>query len=301
MKFRIYKYLFLFAAFFLFRPLPAQELRVNVKVEAPGIQTVNRQVFQTLEKSIRDFLQTTRWTDQTLEPHERIKANFYFVIREYKNNHYAAELNITAYRPVYNSTYETPTLMVSDKNVSFQYVEFQPLQYTPGLLDDNLTAILAYYAYMIIGYDFDSFRLNAGKPYFEEAKKIQAAAAGQAFPGWENRGKFFSRAEWVEQLLLPANDGFHKAFYTYHRQGLDYLADEPERAKRSIVRAIKLLDNLDRKKADILIKLFFDTKVDEIVKIFSDDRPTAENRELVRILTDLAPMYRNRWEQISKR
>jgi len=299
MKSRIYNLWFIFSLLFATGPLlRAQELRAEVFVDAAAVNTANRSIFKTLQKSVADFLNNTSWTGLQLKEHEKIKARFLFTIREYRQNRFVCRLTVSAYRPVYNSTYETPVLMAVDKNISFKYIEYQPLTFNEDFIDNNLTAVLAYYAYMIIGYDFDSFRLNGGEKYFMRASEIRAMAAGQGLPGWDDKGKFFSRARWVNQLLDPNNGNFHKAFYIYHRQGLDYFADDPVKAKKGIARALRLLSRLNTKRSDILIKLFFDTKSDEIVQVFSSGPALPEVRDIKRILTDLAPAYAYKWEKI---
>ncbi len=285
--------------FFFAQTFRAQELKADVVVSAPGITTVNKNVFKTLERSITEFLNTTRWTNKVFKPEEKIKANFYIVVKEYKNNRFVCDLNVSGIRPVYNSSYETNTITVSDKNFTFTYLEYQPISFNAEMLDNNLTAVLAFYVYMIIGYDFDSFKLNAGRPYFEKAKSIQATAAGQGFAGWENQGKFFSRAEWVDQLLLASNIMFHKAFYTYHRLGLDKMADDPMEGKTNIIRSLQYLETVNNKNADILIKLFFDTKSDELVRILSGGPDTVNQNLVYEILMNLAPMYRMKWDNLN--
>jgi hypothetical protein len=263
-----------------------------------GIQTVNRNVFKTLEKSITDFLNTTVWTNRVFEKNERIKANFYLVVKEYKNNRFTCELSVSAVRPVYNSSYETNLFTVSEKNISFEYVEYQQLTFNPEMLDNNLTATLAFYAYMIIGYDFDSFKMNAGRPYFQKAKEIVSTAEGMGMPGWENTGKFFSKSKWIDQLLLPGNIMFHKSIYTYHRLGLDAMSEDARKGKTNIIYALQYLEKLSSRDSDLLVKLFFDTKSDEIVQVLSGG-PAVPNQKNVReILMRIAPMYRMKWEKI---
>jgi uncharacterized protein YqfB (UPF0267 family) len=295
MKLRICFSILFFSIAFLSR---AQEISANVVVSAPGISAVNKSVINTLQRSVTEFINTTRWTDKVFEKNERIKANFYLIVKEYENNKFVCELNVSAVRPVYNSSYETTTLALSDKNVTFEYLEYQPLTFNPDNLDNNLTAVLAFYAYMIIGYDFDSFKMNAGKPYFQKAKEIQVTAAGQSMPGWDDTGKFFSRAKWVDQLLLPANIMFHKAVYTYHRMGLDLMADNPKNGKTNVIRAIQYLEKVNKKNGDLIIKIFFDTKSGEIVSVLSDGPETLNQKSIYDVLMNLAPMYRMKWDKI---
>ncbi len=279
--------------------LQGQELQVDVVVSAPGVTNVNKQIFRTLEKSITEFFNTTRWTERVFKPEERIKAHLVLVVKEYKDNHFVCEMNIASYRPVYNSNYETLLLQFADKNVRFTYLEYQPLTFNPDILDNDLTTLLAFYAYVILGYDFDSFKLNAGNEYFKKAKEIQVTAAGQGMAGWESQGKSFSRARWIDQLLLPSNIMFHKAFYTYHRHGLDQMADDLTKGKTNVIRAIQYLEKVPENSSDLLIKTFFNTKADEIVQILSQGPKTANQKLIYDTLMKLAPMYRMKWEQLN--
>ncbi|NPA43034.1 MAG: DUF4835 family protein [Chlorobi bacterium] len=293
MKFKSFS-LFLLILFSL--TARTQEINAEVRVEAPPGLAANRQIFITLENSIREFLNTRKWTRHTFLPHERIRATFMLVVREYKDNRIKCELNISAFRPVYNSTYESPLLTVSDKKVEFNYVQYQPLEFNPEILDNNLTAVLAFYVYMILGYDFDSFKEFGGTEYFKTAKEIQVNAAGQGLPGWENKGGFFSRAEWVDQLLLNENQPFHRAMYSYHRLGLDLMASNPRKGKEGVIRAIRMLHMLTPQNADVIIKIFFDTKADEIFRILSGGPEVPSQKNIKQILIKLAPMYRMKWE-----
>ncbi len=295
MKLRSYFSLIVFISVLSVR---AQEISATVVVSAPGINAVNRSVFSTLERSLTEFINTRKWTGKVFKKEERIKANFYLVVREYQDNRFKCELNVSAFRPVYNSSYETNLLSISDKQVEFEYLEYQTLDFNPDNLNNNLTAVFAFYVYMILGYDFDSFKLNAGREFFQKAKEIQVTASGQGYPGWDDKGKFFSRARWVNQLLASSNIMFHKAFYTYHRQGLDLMADDPKKAKTHIIRTFQYLQNPDKKNADLIIKLFYDAKSDEIVNILSGGPETLNQKLAYDLLMEQAPMYRMKWEKI---
>jgi len=276
----------------------AQEFRAQVVVDASSLNTANLSIFKTLEKSLTSFINDKHWTQRVFRKKERIKANIYLVVKKYDNNRFTCELNVSALRPVYASTYETPLFLVSDKNFSFEYQEFQPLVFNPDQIEDNLTATIAYYLYMILGYDFDSFKLNAGKPYFEQAQNIAESAQSAGLPGWEKTGDFFSKPKWVEQLLTSSNFMFHKAFYTYHRYGLDLMAQNPKQGKTNIIRAIQYLTKLNAHDADFIIKLFFDTKSDEIVNILKEGPKTVNYRNVKTFLDKLAPTYAPKWKKL---
>ncbi len=296
---RLYKSVsFLLVFFFFLGPAVSQELNADVVVDASRLNTANLSVFKTLEKDLRRFINTKHWTRKIFDKQERIKCSFVLSVTEYKNNSMTVELHVSAYRPVFNSSYETTLFTVKDENLRFDYQEYQPLIYNEGQMDNNLTAVIAYYAYMIIGYQFDSFKRNGGKPFFEKAKNIQTLASGSGIAGWDDRGKFFSRAKWVDQLLNPSNAMFHQAFYTYHRFGLDMMADNLTSGKTNIIRAIQYLEKLDKSRSDLIVKLFFDAKSHEIAGILKEGPVTPNAKRIKSLLLSLAPAYANLWEEI---
>ncbi len=277
----------------------AQEFKAQVTVDASQIPTSNLSVFKTLEKDWQSLINKTRWTDRVFEANERIECTFLLSVRKYENNRIEGELSISAFRPVYNSTYKTPLLLLSDKKIRFNYQEYQPLTFTDYQYENNLVSITAFYLYMILGYDFDSFKNGAGKPYFERAQKVAEMAAGAGAVGWdlEAAGKY-SRRRWVQQALDENNVMFHTAFYNYHRRGLDFMADDTRKGKTGVAHALEQLGKLDRTRADLLLKLLFDAKSDEIVRIFSGGPRVPAQQHLPDLLTDLAPYYQAKWKRI---
>lgn len=279
--------------------LNGQEFRAQVTVDASQIPTSNLSVFKTLEKDWQSLINKTRWTDRVFESNERIECSFLLSVRKYENNRIEAELSISSFRPVYNSTYKTPLLLLSDKKVVFNYQEYQPLTFTDYQYENNLVSITAFYLYMILGYDFDSFKNGAGKPYFEKAQKVAEMAAGAGASGWdlEAAGKF-SRRRWVQEVLDENNTMFHTAFYNYHRRGLDFMADDPRKGKTGVAHTLQQLGKLDRTRSQLLLKLFFDAKSDEIVRIFSGGPRVPAQQHLPDVLMELAPYYQAKWNRI---
>ena len=279
--------------------LTAQEFNAKVTVDASQIPTSNLQVFKTLEKDWQSLINKTRWTGRIFKTNERIECTFLLSVRKYENNRIEAELSISTLRPVYNATYKTPLLILSDKKVVFSYQEFQPLTFTDYQYENNLVSITAFYLYMILGYDFDSFKNGEGRTFFEKARKVAGMAAGAGAAGWdlEAAGKY-SRRRWVQQALDENNVMFHTAFYNYHRRGLDFMAGDLRKGKTGIAHAIEQLAKLDRTRSDILLKLFFDAKSDEIVQIFTGGQQVPAQRNLYSTLMDLSPYYQAKWKQI---
>ncbi len=276
----------------------AQEFQADVTVDASSINTSNLSVFKTLQNDLTSFINSKRWTKKVFKENERIKVIFYFVVKSYSNDKFQCELNVSVLRPVYGSGYETPLFTISDKNVQFEYQQYQPLEFNPDNLQSNLTATVAFYLYMALGYTFDSFKFNAGKEYFAQAQNIQQTAASTGMPGWEKTNDFFTKAKWVEQLLTNSNIMFHKAIYTYHRFGLDMMSGNLINGKTNLIRGIQYLTKVNRNNADFIIKLFFDTKSDEIVNVLKEGPRTSNQRNIKKILMDLAPMYSVKWEEI---
>ncbi len=281
----------------------AQEFKANVIVNAAGISGSNKQVFKTLENALKDFVNRNRWTDKQFQDHEKIKTDIIINVKEYKlnNNSITAELYFRSYRPVYNSDYETLLVNLVDKNFSFTYREFEKLDFNIELFENNLTSTIAFYLYVALGHDFNSFKENAGKVFFEKAEIIQNNAEQNNVKGWAKENKNNTKGDLIEQLLNEDSKFYHKAVYTYHRWGLDVMADRLALGKNNIITAINYLQKLktENKDSDYLIKLFFDAKADEIVQIFTAG-PPVNTAFVVAKLRDLAPNYDFKWDEIQK-
>ncbi len=296
----------IFLTFFLtglFFAANAQEFKARVRVDASAVRGSNKQIFKTLEKSIENFINQRRWSDKHFQNYEKIKLDIVLNIKSYnvKNNEINGELYFRSYRPVYKSDYETLLLNLIEKDFSFKYREFEKLNFNIELYDNNLTSTLAFYAYVALGHDFDSFKENAGRPFYEKAEIIQNNAEQNGIKGWEKDHKNNSKGDLIELLLDPNSNYYHKAIYTYHRWGLDQMADNVELGKRNIISAINYLQKLKdtNRRSDYLIKIFFDAKADELVQIFSAGPPVSL-AFVVNKLRNLAPNYEFKWAEIQK-
>jgi len=295
--------IFAFILSLIFNPFHAQEFKADVTINAAGVRGSNKQIFRTLEKAMEEFINKRRWSDKQFQSHEKIKVDILLNIKEYdiNKNTITAELYFRSYRPVFKSDYETLLLNLVDKNFKFTYREFEKLDFNIELFDNNLVSTLAFYAYVALGHDFDSFKENAGKPFYEKAEIVQTNAEQNNVDGWAKDNKNNSKGDLIELLLNDNSKFYHKAIYTYHRWGLDMMADRLALGKNNIITAINYLKKLkdENHNADYLLKIFFDAKADEIVQIFSAGPPV--NKEfVVNKLRNLAPNYDFKWDEIVK-
>ena len=291
----------LFSLFLLLTALRlgAQELNVTVRINTQKLQSTDPKVFATLEATVREFLNTQKWTEEVFELEERINANVLITIQEeISATSFKADIAIQASRPVYGSDYETPLINHIDKGVTFFYEQFQPLQFSQNAFNDNLSSVLAFYAYIMLGLDFDSFSPYGGEPYFQAAQDIlnnvtQAAAAN---PGWRsldgNRNRFWL----IENILSPRVRPYRQAWYDYHRQGLDLCASDVATGRAIIAAALEEIRNVDQAYPNsMIIQVFTDTKSQEILEIFKRGTPQEQNtvvQVMTRIDASNAAQYR---------
>lgn len=282
----------LLASIFLSLSLNAQELNARVQVLTPNIQATNKQVFTTMETAIREFLNNRKWTKEAYKIEERIECQFVLTITDRSNNSYSGHLQVFYSRPVFKSDYQSPVLVHRDNDVSFDYLEFDRLDYAPNTFISNLTSILAYYAYVIIGMDHDTYAPMSGTEYFNEAQNIVGNASTSNFPGWSSFGGSNKNRFWlVDNLISPAFDNFRTGLYTYHRQGLDLMNNQSKirTAKLNIKEALMGLKKVnDQRRNSFLMQIWFDSKQAEIVKIF-DSGAQIPLGDLKELLVELDP------------
>ncbi len=299
----MFRFVFFLVFLLSFNGLVAQEFKANVTVNAAAVRGSNKQMFKTLENAITEFINKRRWTDKQFQNHEKIKVDILLNVKEYdlNKNKVTAELYFRSYRPVFKSDYETLLLNLIDKNFVFTYREFEKLDFNLELFDSNLTSTLAFYAYVALGHDFDSFKENAGRPFYEKAEVIQNNAEQNNIGGWAREHKNNTKGDLIELLLDDNSNFYHKAIYTYHRWGLDMMAERLSLGKNNIITAINYLQKLkeQNKNADYLVKIFFDAKADEIVQIFTAG-PPVNTSFVVNKLRNLAPNYDFKWDEIMK-
>jgi len=276
----------------------AQELNCTITIDAEQTGEPNLQVFRTLETQLLEFVNNTKWTDKEYKNQERIDCNMSLIISNFDGDNFTATLQIQASRPAFDSTYDSPVYNYFDRQVNFNYKEYEPLNFNMNSFGSNLVSVVAFHVYTIIGLDADTYVLNGGIPYFEIAKQITNTAASSNFPGWKSTDGNQSRFRYNDALLSSVYKEFHEVMYQYHRDGLDIMAMDQKFAKQKIADAINKLKGInDRRPNSFLVRTFFDAKSDEIQAIFSGG-PQVDITTLVENLNRLAPTKRSNWSEI---
>ncbi|MEW7290457.1 type IX secretion system protein PorD [Aquimarina sp. 2304DJ70-9] len=293
----MYRFLLVIVLIFGFN-LNAQEFNAQVAINAEQTGNPNLQVFKTLERSLTEFVNNTKWTNVDYRTEERIDCSFFITIATYDNDDFSATVQVQASRPVFGSNYATTIFNVNDKQFNFNYLEFQPLNYNPNSYESNLISVIAFYLYTILGVDADSFELNGGGKYFEEAKNIVGNAQGSNTLGWNAQDGTQSRFRLNDDLLSGTFDGYRSAMYTYHREGLDVMHNNLKQGKETITKAMNSLQEMhNRRPNSYLMRVFFDAKADEISSVLSGG-PSVSIAETVQILNKIAPTYTENWKNI---
>jgi Domain of unknown function (DUF4835) len=276
----------------------AQELNFKVTVNADQIQTTDRAVFKDMERAFANFLNTRKWTTDFYKNYERINCSIFLNISKMPSiGNFVASAQITAARPVYGSNYETVLLNFADREWEFEYIESLPLEYNDNSYITNLTSMLAFYAYIVLGFDYDSFGEMGGNPYFQKALQVVNNAQPSNRPGWQALGSNRSRYSLIENLNNPQMSELRKDAYKYHRLALDTYSKNPDESRTiilNILRDVKKVWTINP--SSIFVVTFFDAKASELVNVFSEGNLTVR-REAYDILTAIDPK-RNIYQKI---
>jgi hypothetical protein len=276
----------------------AQELNCTVKINADKIGGTNTQVFKTLEKSLSDFVNKTSWTTQPYKNNERINCSMFITVSEYNNAQFTATIQVQSSRTAYNSTYSSPVFNYNDKDFSFDYVEFQNLRYNPSSFDSNLISVIAFYSYMIIAMDADTFAPNGGKDVYALAQEVVNVAQAGGYKGWSQSDGNQNRYFLVNDLFSETYAPYREAMYMYHMKGMDNMQKDLKLAKENIKSAVVKLSELHQIRPNaFLTRVFFDAKSDELVSVFSGG-PKIPIADLVENLNRISPLNSTKWTQI---
>ena len=276
----------------------SQELNCKVIVNSDKIATTNNQIFINLEKSLNDFMNKTVWTDSKFKPNERILCSMFLIINSYDNNQFEASIQVQSSRTIFNSNYSSPILNINDKDFNFSYIEFENITYNPNSFDSNLISVMAFYAYMIIGSDAETFAQDSGMPYFVTAQEIGNLALPNASKGWAQTENRQNRFYLVNDMLSLTFKPYRDAMFIYHFNGLDEMHNDLTASKESIINAINTLSELNTIRPNaFLTRVFFDAKADEIVSIFSGG-PSVSVTELKDKLGRISPLNSDKWTKI---
>jgi len=291
---------FLLIVSFLFATVAgsAQELNATVSIDAEQTGQPNLQVFRTLQQQITEFINNTKWTTKEYKNQERIDCNFSIIVSGFDGTSFSASLQIQSSRPVFGSTYDSPVYNYNDRQFSFEYSEFQPLNFNINSFDSNLVSVLVYHIYTIIGLDAATYSQGGGIEYFQIAKQIINTAASGNFSGWRPTDGSQSRFRYNDAILSNVFTEFHGALYDYHRHGMDNMNQNQRDGKQNIIIAIEKLRSInDRRPNAFLLRTFFDAKSDEIEAVYSGG-PSVDISRLVENLNRMAPTKRDNWKGI---
>jgi hypothetical protein len=279
----------------------AQELFCNVQVNASQVQTMDRKVFQTLQTAIYEFVNNTKWTSTNFKNEERIECNFLINIKEkVSNDEYKASIQVQSSRPIYGTSYKSTMFNYLDNNFRFRYLEYQPLEFNENTHISNLTSVLAYYVYIVLGLDFDTFSDYGGATYFIKAQNIVNNAQNAREIGWKAFENDKNRYWLVHDLLDTRYEAIHNCYYRYHRLGLDLMSEKIDDARFEITEALQGLRKIyQNNPSAFILKIFFDSKSDEIIKIYSESFPN-EKARIIKLLVEIDPANSTKYQTISQ-
>jgi hypothetical protein len=278
----------------------AQELNCSVSVQTPQIQASDKTIYDKLQTDIRDFLNNKRWTNDDYLNQERIECSVVITISErVSTDEFKASIQIQSRRPVYKSSYNSPMLNHQDNDFNFRYVQDQVLEFDESNINSNLTSVLGYYAYIIIGLDYDSFSPEGGTPYFSRAQSIVNNAQILSERGWKAFESSRNRYWLVENLLNVSFKPMRNFFYTYHRQGFDKFSDNVADSRAAITDNLAELRKVYNDKPNsFLMQVFFTTKADELINLFSQATSDEKNRA-IQVLTLVDPANTLKYQGIT--
>ena len=277
----------------------AQEFKCNVQVNSRQIEGTDKRVFENMQTAITEFINDRRWTNYEFKFEERIDCNIVInIVERPSTDIFKATLSIVAGRPVYSSAYTSPLLNYIDKDFDFEYVEFQPLDWQENSHVSNLTSVLAYYLYIILGLDFDSFSQFGGTPFYEKAELIVNAAQNSSESGWTSFQSQRNRYWLLENYMNKSYSDLRLFIYDYHRNGLDVMSEKADDGRAAVARSLNLLNKVyDEKPGLFSLHLMLDAKRNEIVNIFSEGNPK-EKADAVNIMKEIDPSNSSTYSKI---
>lgn len=295
------KLLILFSLILTTLGLGAQELNCTVELNTQQVSNVNKDIFETLREAVTDYMNTTRFTGATFAANEKIECRLFLTIKEAsEDGKMAGDLQIQSSRPVYNSTYNTTMINFKDSRIEFEYQQNEPLVFSETNMESNLTAILNFYAYLIIAIDFDSFSPRGGDPYWEKVDQVVRMAQSSGESGWKQFEDTKNRAAVLSAYTDPATVSMRDMLYQYHRRGLDEMVTSPDKGRAQITESLNTLKKVyDVAPMSVGLSMFKDAKLDELVNVYTKATQT-ERDNVYELLYSLYPTEQKRLDMIKK-
>ena len=281
----------------------SQELQVKISINSSQVEGSDKSVFENLQQTLEQWMNEKQWTELQFQKNERINCNFNITVSKYDkaNNRFTCTAMIQANRPVYNSAYTTTLYNNKDGDFNFDFVQFDQLNYNDEMIDNQLTALLAYYAYLIIGLDLDSFGPMAGTEVLLRCMNLTNNAQDLGFPGWkafeDSRNRFAIINDYLDEAMKP----FRQLQYDYYRKGLDEMSNNAERGRANVSEALELLKQAHQDKPlSLLPQIWTDYKRDELANIYKGKGTQKEKEAVYNILFNLNASQNDAWEKIKQ-
>lgn len=270
--------------------LSAQEFNCRVQINTQQVQGFDQNAVTDLQKAMTEFINNRKWTSLTFQTSEKIECTLLFTVSKIvSNDQFTGTFHWVLERPVYGSSYRSALLNMVDKDIQFKYVPSQNMNIVAGTFTNNLTSLLAYYVYMMLGIDFDTFSLNGGHAFYQQAMSIVQSAQNSSEPGWKLFEGEKNRYQFAEQLLNSAYDPLHEFLYQYFRKGMDMMYHDADQGRRAILEAMPTLTEVYNKRPGLyILQLILDARRDELIKIFTQ-APTDEKNKLIEIVSQIDP------------
>lgn len=277
----------------------AQDLNARVQILSPQVQNTNKRMLDVLEKAVSDFLNNRTWSANTVQPQERIDCSFVITINEWDgSSNFTAQAQIISTRPVFNTSYNSPVLSLSDNNFNFSYTEGQLMDYSDQQYMNNLTSLLAYYAYVIVGLDADTFESNGGTPFYTAAQNVVNNAQNTGFDGWRSMEGTDNRFWLVNNLLDRRYQPLRDFLYSFYLEGLDKMSANVQAGRKAVLALLPLLQKVDRlAQGAVFNQVFFTAKSDELIGVFEGMGPQ-ERVQAYNVLAEVDPANANKYERL---
>lgn len=275
----------------------AQELNCTVEIDVSSLSS-NQQVFETLKEAVNEYMNNTKFTTAQFSPNEKIECRLFLTVKEYTDDVVKGDLQIQSTRPVYNSSYTTTLINFKDNKIEFAYRENEPLVFSETTMESNLTAILNYYAYLILAIDFDSFSPRGGQPYFDRLATIVQLAQSSGETGWKAFEDNRNRSAVLSAFTDPNTEGMRDMIYQYHRRGLDEMSMSPDKGRATITQALETLRKVAQTAPmSVALPMWRDAKLDELINVYSKGSQS-ERDQVYDLLMQLYPTEQIRLNDI---
>jgi hypothetical protein len=294
-------FLIIFILFYISAVVSAQEFNCTVQVISPQVQSSDKKIFETLQNALRDFINNRKWSDDTYLNQEKIECTLILNISDRPSSDaFKGTLQIISRRPVYKTSYNTILFDFLDQDLNFKYIEDQTLEYVENNTGTTLTSVIAYYCYIMLGLDYDSFALEGGTSSLQRAQNIVNMSQNNSEPGWKAFEGTRNRYWLTENLLVPLFKPMREVYYKYNRKGMDILATDAVAGRKEIMDCMDLLKKVAIQRPNsLLMQIFFNAKADEIINIFKEAAPDEKNR-VSTVLNEVDPSNSTKYQKIGK-